>query len=120
MKIAAILVITALSTPLLVEASDADRRALDAAVMSAIARGDLGHARSLATTERHWGMIRDAQGGGQGPRTRADVRSEMGNSQACREAQRSAQIEAGRIKQDWHAIEAARQAAGAACGSYRY
>jgi len=100
-------------------AQSADQRALDAAVVSAISRGDLNHARALATTEKHWIMIQQAQGGDL-PKTRADVRAEMGRSQECKDAQRSYQNEAGRFKQDHRSIEAARSNAAAACGSYRY
>lgn len=101
-------------------AQSSDQRALDAAVMSAISRGDIGYARSLATTEKHWLWIQQAAQGGQQPKTRADVRAEMGRSQECKDAQRSYQLEAGRFKQDRRAIEAARSNAAAACGSYRY
>ena len=97
-----------------------EKRALDAAVMSAITRGDMNHARRLAVTAEHWQWIDGAQReGAQRNRPQADT-SDPASSQACADAQRSHRIEAGRINKNWAAIDAKRQAARSACGSAWY
>ena len=97
---------------------DSEKSALDAAVMSALTRGDISHARRLAVTAEHWQWIDGAQREGRSrPQTGM---SGPASSQACANAQRSHELEAGRFKKNWAAIEAKREAAMAACGSRWY
>lgn len=110
-----------LCSPAGAQQKSADQRALDAAVISAITRGDMNHARRLAVTAEHWHWIDGAQReGAQRSTPRADARDEARSSQACADAQRRHRIEAGRIKKNRAAIDATRQAARSACGSLWY
>lgn len=95
-------------------------RLLDAKVAEAIGTGDIGKAKGLAVTTEHWRMIAEAE---QRPRqgvvtgrTDADLRAEAKNSQECKSAQRSYDVEASSIQRNGAAINAAKHAMYSACG----
>ena len=91
-------------------------QSLDAAVLRAIHTGDLRHARELAVTPQHWQWINDASSPGASRPTYMQTRKDMANSQACKDAQRSAQLSANMIKPDWQQVATARESARVACG----
>lgn len=78
-------------------ASSPVMRQLDAAVKAAIAGRDLPRAKGLAVTEKHWEWIAEAEKTQQVQpvtgRTQADLRTEKGASQECRDARRNYELE---------------------------
>ena len=93
-----------------------DGQRLDTAVKSAIASRDFRHARELALTPMHWEWIKEAE---KPPKkTEANLRWEQLNSQECKQAQRSFDIEASSVKRNLAEIERKRQRELSACGGY--
>lgn len=74
-------------------------RQIDALVRSALSRS-ISEARRLAVTEKHWRWIEEAEASERGARqqqavgrTAADVRAERSETQACKDARRSYELE---------------------------
>ena len=96
-----------------------DTRALDAKVAEAIGTGDLPRAKRLAVTPEQWRMIAEAEQRYRQPvtgRTDADLRAESKNSQECKDAQWSYDVEASSIRKDAAQINAAKRRMYSACG----
>jgi hypothetical protein len=95
-------------------------RQLDAAVKGALATGDIMRAQELAVTAKHWDWIAAAKRDGQQRhvigRTDADLSAEKGGTQACQQAKRAYEFEAGAYKQNENAIDAKRSMMREACG----
>lgn len=93
-----------------------DSQKLDAAIQRAIVSRDFRHAKELALTPKHWEWIKEAE---KGPaKTEANLRWEQLNSQECKQAQRSFDIQASSVKRDLAEIERKRQRELSACGGY--
>lgn len=94
-------------------------RMLDAKVAEPLGSGDIGKAKGLAVTPEHWQMISNAEQRSRQPtvgRTDADLRAESRNSQECKSAQRSYDIEAGSLSKTKATVDAAKRGMYSACG----
>ena len=93
---------------------------LDAKVAEAIGSGDMTKAKTYALTPKHWQMISDAEQRGRAPvvtgRTSADLRAEAGNSDECKQAKRSYDVESSSIRKNSAQIDATRRLMYSACG----
>ena len=98
---------------------DRQARLLDAKVAEAIGSGDLARAKGLALTAEHWQMIAAAERGAPAPvtgRTNADLRADARNSQACKDAQWSYDLDSSSSRKDVAVIGASRRRMYSACG----
>lgn len=96
--------------------ASADERVLDAAVKAAVVQGDFARARSLAVTSHQWDTINNAAAVSPQPMTYGDMRMRMAGSDACRDAQRSYQLQANSVGGSVSATSAARSTMLVTCG----
>ena len=98
---------------------NSNARMLDAKVAEALGTGNFSLAKALAVTPEHWQMISNAENSLRQPitgRTDADLRAESKNSQECKEAQRSYDVDASSIRNDGAQINASKRKMYSACG----